>query len=808
MFSALSDFRYALRSFARTPGFTAVSVLALALGMGANTAIFSTINALLLKPLDFENAERMVVFWDNQAAEGRLYNEVTGSNISALRSARSFAQIGVWDYAAWTMTGTGEPEQLRGMVVSHELAAMLEVKPALGRSIVADDDRPGAAAVALLSNGLWQRRFAGDRNIVGRVLTLNGNPVTVVGVLPEGFHFGTSADLLVPIAAPDSTWQVRNAHSWRVVGLLDPDVSFDAARAELNTINAGLEQQYPDTHAGWRLSIQPLNEGMFQGPVKPVFAVLFGAVGFVLLIACADVANLSLARSAARRREVAIRTAIGASRSRIVRQMLSESLMLSLLGAGAGLVVATWGLAALSALIPPSILQFTPRLAELRIDGNVLLYTAGLCVFTALLFGLAPALRASSMQLTEALKDRDRGFIPGKGRHLLRSGLVVAEIALSLVLVTGAGLMVRSFVNQQRANPGFSATDLVTASIAPNPARYATPEALSALQTTLLERLNALREVESAATINALPLSGEAPSWDFTIEGRVTDPNNAPRAQARIISPQYLQVAGIPLQRGRSFTEDDRADAAPVAVVSRALADLFFPGQGAVGQRIRIPGEETPREIVGVAGNVSDWRLGITGPTANAFVYVPYAQRPRGRLNLIVRARAEAEPTFAAVRRTLFQIDPQQPLFQTARMSEVVREAMFSQRITASMLGVLALVALLLAVCGVYGVMAYAVTQRTYEFGVRQALGAGRVQLLRMVIGQGFAPVAIGVVLGIAGAIFSAQALRGMLFDVKPVDPAIFGGVTVLLLLVAFLATTVPALRALRIQPMIALRNE
>ncbi|MGH7469875.1 MAG: ABC transporter permease [Longimicrobiales bacterium] len=809
MHSLMTDLRYAVRSFLRTPGFTVTAVLALALGLGLNTAIFSAINMLLLKPLEYRDAERLVMFWDNRPQEGRLYNEVTPANVVALRASAAYETVGVFDFAGWTLTGSGEPEQLNGFVVSHEILPMLGIEPVAGRLFNAADDRAGAPPVALLSEGIWRRRFEGDNNIIGRRVLLDGQPVTIAGVFPSRLHLAAPADLLMPLAAPDSLWQARNTHILRVIGKLRSDVSMSAARAELNVLSTRLERDHPDTHTGWRMSLHSMTEGLQQGPVKPIMAVLFAAVGFVLLIACADVANLLLARSAPRRREVAIRTAIGASRGRLVRQMLTESLLLAVVGGLLGLVIAVWVLAAISGVTPPSILQFVPRLADLSIDRTALLYNAGLCALTALLFGLAPALRSSRADLSEALKERDRGHIPGRSRHRLSGSLVVLELALSLVLVIGAALMVQSLVKQQRANPGFQADNLFTAQIAPNPARYNSAEAMRAFQRELLARTSALREVVAAATVNALPLSGEAPAWQFGIPGRTFDANDPPSAQARLISAAYFDVMGLPLLRGRAFTDLDREGTQPVAVVSRSFAARYFPDQNAVGQRLTIPQEEVPREIVGVVSDVHDWRLGFaSGSAAAAFIYVPHTQRPRGVINLIVHARAADAAVFAALRRTLFQLDPEQPLFQTSSMRELVNFSLFSQSITTTLLGLLALVALVLAICGVYGVMAYAVTQRTYEFGVRQALGATRAELLLMVLRQGAFPVGLGLLGGLTGAVLLAGSLRRLLFGVEPVNPVTFGGAALILALVSVLATAIPALRATRVAPVTALRSE
>jgi putative ABC transport system permease protein len=809
MHAIITDLRYAVRSFLRTPGFTLTAVLALALGLGLNTAIFSAINLLLLKPLDYRDAERLVVIWDNRPQEGRLYNEVTPANVAALRASAAYETVGIFDFAGWTLTGTGEPEQLNGFVVSHQILPMLGIEPLAGRLFNVEDDRAGAPPVALIGEGIWRRRFEGNSSIIGSRVLLDGQPVTIAGVFPSSLHLGAPADLLMPFAAPDSFWLARNAHSLRVIGKLRPDVSMSAARAQLNTLSARLERDHPDTHSGWRMSLHSMTEGLQQGPVKPIMAVLFAAVGFVLLIACADVANLLLARSAPRRREVAIRTALGASRVRLIRQMLTESFLLAVVGGSLGLVIAVWVLAAISGVTPPAILQFVPRLAELSIDRTALLYNAGLCTVTALLFGLAPALRSSRADLTEALKERDRGHIPGRSRQRLSGSLVVLELALSLVLVIGSVLMVQSLIKQQRANPGFQSDNLLTAQIAPNPARYNSPAAVSAFQRELLARTSALREVVAAATVNALPLGGEAPAWQFGIVGRTFDANNPPSAQARLISAAYFAVMGLPLLRGRAFTDLDREGTQPVAVVSRSFAARYFPQQDAVGQRLTIPQEEFSREIVGVVSDVHDWRLGFApGSAADAFIYVPHTQRPRGTINLIVRARAEHAAVYAALRRTLYQLDPDQPLFQTSSMREVIGLSLFSQSITTTLLGVLALVALILAICGVYGVMAYAVTQRTYEFGVRQALGATRAELLLMVLRQGALPVSLGLLGGLTGAMLLAGSLRRLLFGVEPVNPVTFAGAALVLAVVSVLATAIPALRATRIAPVTALRHE
>ncbi|HEX2095286.1 MAG TPA: ABC transporter permease [Longimicrobiaceae bacterium] len=805
MDTLLQDFRYALRSLLKSPGFTAVAVLALALGIGGNTAVFSIIHTLLYRPLPFPDADRLVVVWDNNVREGQEFSEVAPGHVRALRErGRSFQGVAAYDYAGFTLTGAGEPEQVEGHVVDAGFFPMLGVRPALGRGFLPGEDRPAAAPVVVLGHELWRRRFAEDPRVVGRTILLDGVATTVVGVLPADFRFPGAGDVWTPLALSDSAWQLRGEHFLRVIGKLRPGVSVDDARAEADALSRELERSHPETNRGWRMSVQPLNEGLFQGPIVPIMVVLLGAVGFVLLIACADVANLLLARAATREREVAVRLAMGAGRARLVRQLLTESLLLALLGGAAGVVLAVWGLDALGAMIPATLLRYVPQMAHLGIDGAVLGYTLLLSFGTGILFGLVPALQASRPDLASTLKEGDRGSA-GVRRGRLRSTLVVSEVALALVLVTATGLMVKSFLRQLSANPGFRPERSLVFWLNLPEARYREGERIVAFQDALVERLRSLPGVESVGTVDPLPLTGEGRERRFTVEGRpVLTPADTPWANLRVASPGYFQAIGIPLLRGRGFTDADREGAPGVALVSQAMAEQFWPGEDPVGKRVVVQGGR-PREVVGVVGDVADWRAGNRSP---AFLYIPYTQAASPRIGVVVRTRNDALTAAAAVRRAVFTLDPEQPVHALRSMDEVLSEALIAQRINAVMLSVLAGIALLLAVVGVYGVVAYSVARRTHEIGVRVALGASTGDVLRLVVGQGMRPVLLGVALGVLGALAVSRLLSAILWGVSATDPATLAGVPALLAGVAVLACWLPARRAARVDPMVALRSE
>ncbi|HXV87070.1 MAG TPA: ABC transporter permease [Gemmatimonadales bacterium] len=799
------DLRYAFRALRKSPGFTLAAVVTLALGIGGNTAIYSLVNTLLLEPLPFEGGERLVMFWEENDREGRSYSEVAPAQVRALQQrATAFEDIAPYDLFGFTLTGSGEPEQLTGTVVAHNFFGLLGVTPLAGRLFTPEDDRQGAPPVAVLSHEFWRRRFAGDPSTVGRSLLLSGVPTTVVGVLPEGFRFEAPADVYHPLAQPESLWENRRARILRVVGKLAPGTALARARAEVQAISRSLEAEYPETNAGWEISVVPAVEGLFQGPVRPTLIAFLGAVGFVLLIACADVANLLLARATGRRRELAVRAALGAGRRRLVKQLLSESLLLAGFGAAAGLLLAVWALSVLESVFPAAILRATPRLTRLEIDGSVLAFTGLVTIVTGLVFGLLPALRATRASLSEELAEEGRSTAD-RGRGRLRAALVGAQVALALVLCTGAGLMIRSFVNQVLANPGFRPDNVLTFWTALPQTRYPDGPSIAAFQLRALETLRALPGVEGVAGANVVPLSGEGARTDFTIlGGDAGAAENLPTTQYRLVSPDYFQVLGVPLVSGRVFDQRDRVGGAPVAAINQALADRYFPGRSPLGERIVLAGDSVAREVVGVVGNVADWRQ---SDRVGALLYLPFQQRRSARMGFLVRTAVAPAGLADAARRAVAELDPDQPIYDVQPLRELVNFSLFTQRLSAGMLGVLALVAVALAAVGVYGVMAYNVGQRTREIGLRMALGARAAEVLGLMLRHGMTPVLAGLLAGAAGALVLTRVLRRMLFEVSPTDPVTFGLTGGLLALVAAAAIYLPSRRAARVDPAEVLRQ-
>jgi predicted permease len=806
MSDLIADLRYAVRTLVRSPGFALAAVLALALGIGGNAAIYSVVDALLLEPLPFAGGDRLVMFWDENPREGREFNEVSPAHVRALQQRTdAFSGVAAYDWFGFTLTGDGDPEQLTASVVEQNFFDLLGVSAAAGRTFLPEDDRAGAPPVVLLSHELWRRRFGGDPALVGRTVTLDGGPFTVVGVLPAGFRFEIPADVYTPLAQAESFWELRGRHILRVVGRLAPGVGLPQARAQVATLARSLEREFPETNRDWMISVVPAAEGLFQGPVRPMLVAFLGAVGFVLLIACANVANLLLARGAGRRRELAIRAALGAARTRLVRQLLVEGAVLAFLGAAAGLVLATWALSAIASLAPARILQATPRLAHLAIDGSVLTFTFLLTAATVALFGLVPALRATRTDLRRDVSTEGRATAD-RTRGRLRGALVGIEVGLAVVLLSGAGLMIRSFMNQVRANPGFRSDRLLTFWTALPGSRYPDGAAVAAFQRRGLDALRALPGVGAAAAANVVPLSGEAPSARFTVRGRAgSGETEPPFASLRLVSDQYFEVLGIQVLRGRPIDATDREGGAPVAVVSQGLADQFFPGREPIGEFVVLEGDSVARQIVGIVADVADWK---TGNRSDAYLYLPFQQRRAARMGFLLRTAVAPASLGSAAAGAISGLDPAQPIYDVQPMTDVMAFALYNQRMSAGLLGALAVVALLLAAVGAYGVMAYAVGQRVHEIGVRMALGARADTVVRLVVIQGMRPVAIGLAVGLGGALALSRVLQGLLFEVRATDPLTLAGVAVLLALVALLACYLPARRAARIAPMEALRHE
>jgi putative ABC transport system permease protein len=820
------DVRFGLRMLLKSPGFAIVTVLALALGIGANTAIFSVVNGILLRPLPYKTADRLTFLseWSQQVPN----MSVSYPNFQDWRAQNhSFEELAAFRSNGYVLTGAGEPERLSAREVSQGFFNALGVAPATGRNFTTDEDRAGANRTVLLSYGVWQRRFGANPSVVGQTLTLNNEGYTVIGILPQSFEWQAPVDIYVPLGLNADRMQVRDNHPGiYLLGLLKPGVTIEQASADLTAITQRLAQQYPQSNAGTSFTINSLQYTATQSIRSQLF-VLLAAVAFVLLIACANVANLLLARAASRGREIAIRTALGAGRARIVRQLLTESLLLSLAGGGLGLLLATWGVDLLLASVSNSVPN--NLIANVRLDSRVLVFTLVASVVTGLLFGLAPAIQISKTNLNESLKEGGRSGSEGGARHRIRSFLVVAEIALSLLLLVGAGLLVKSFLNLRQADIGFNPDNVLTMRLALPEARYKENGQIENFYRALVQRVQTLPGVESAAITVGLPMNGGIESG-VTAEGHeVTDVKDVTVAVNLTVSPDYFKTMNIPVVEGRAFTDQDREGAPRVAIIDEMMAAKFFPGQSAVGKRIRLGGAPPQNgmapppwmEIVGVVKHVRHYGA---NETARVELYRPYFQLPipvdsplaQGQpvtfnrsMNLAVRS-ASSNPAAltGSIRQAVQEIDQELPISAVQPMNDIVEQTISPQRFATWMLGLFAASALLLAALGIYGVMAYSVTQRTHEIGIRMALGAERRDVLRMVVGQGMKLAVIGVAVGLVGAFAATRAMSTLLFGVNASDPLTYGGVAVLLTAVALLACLLPARRATKVDPMIALRYE
>ena len=803
MRALLQDVRYGLRVLRKRPGFTAVAVLALALGIGANTAIFSVVEAVLLRPLPYDRPEQLV--WMFEDAPDVPNRWVSYPNFLDWRArSRSFEAMSTIRGWALTLTGAGGgPESLNARMVSAEYFDVMRARPLLGRGFLLEEDRPGGPPVTVLSHGFWQRRFGGDEAVIGQTLTLDGRPFTVVGVMPPEFRHQGPPPLWVLMGqwAAEEGWMERDVRiGGYVVARLRGGVTIEQARADMASVKEGLTRESPYTNAGHVIRVVPLQESMVGGSRTPLL-LMFGAVALVLLIACANVANLLLARATTRRRELAIRTALGAGRGRLLRQLLVESLLLAAMGGAAGLLLAWWGVDLLRAAEPAGV----PRAAGAEVNLRVALFTCGVTLLTGVVFGLAPAWRASREAVADALKAGapSAGGAPG-GR--LRGALVVTEIALAFVLLAGAGLLARSVILLLNAKPGFDPENVLTMSVALPSQRYRNKEEINRFHRELLGRVSALPGVEAASVSNSLP---GLPSWqtDIAVEGR---PANKAGEELNvdwsIVSERYFEVMRIPVLKGRAFTEREAREGTPVVLVDENLARRFWPGEEAVGKRIKYD-SPTPHEVIGVVGNVKNFGSEAEGRIR---IYTPLGRFDLGRgLSISLRSRpGGAEALAPAVAREIHAIDKDLPVAAVASMSQIFRREAGPRRFNAALLGALAALALLLAGIGIYGVMAYAVAQRTHEIGVRVALGAQGRDVLRLVVGQGMRLALLGVGVGLVAALALTRLMSSLLYGVAPTDPLTFSAIALLLAAVALLACLVPARRATKVDPMVALRYE
>jgi putative ABC transport system permease protein len=805
------DLRYGLRMMWKNPGFTVVSVLALALGIGANSAIFSVVNTVLLRPLPYKDPERLVMIWEDDTKGGYPRDTPAAANYVDWRDQSSvFEGMAAMAEQNFNLTGTGEPEKIEGRRVSANLFSLLGVEPQAGRAFVPEEDQAGRNRVVVISHGLWQRRFGGDAKIINQSLTLNGESYTVIGVMPSHFQFPSREDeVWVPIAFTQEEAANRGRHYLNVVARTKPGVSLEQAQAEMNTIALRLQQQYPNQNADLGVAITPLHEQVV-GDIKPALLVLLGAVGFVLLIACANVANLLLARAAVRQKEISIRVALGASRLRLVRQFLTESVLLAVLGGVVGLLLSLWGVSLLKAFIPENISQ----VEAITIDARVLGFTLLVSLLTGLVFGLAPATQASSLNLNETLKEGGRDSAAGSRGNRIRNLLVVTEVAVSLILLIGAGLLINSFLRLRNVNPGFRADHLLTMQVELPQLKYPEHARRTNFYNELLSRIETLPGVKSAAVTTNLPLYAQGNSIGVSIEGR-PDPapgqGKRPSVTTRVVSPHYFETMGISLLQGRGFSVQDKVDSPAVALVSETMARRFWPDQDPTGRRLT-PGSPTstdPNDWITVIGVVKDVRQFELVSEARPQMYLSYVQAGFFAPNdLVVRTDLDPLSLASAVRRAVWEVDKDQPVSKIRTMEEIVSESVARQRFSMMLLGVFAALALALAAVGIYGVMSYSVAQRTREFGIRMALGAQRSDVLKLAVGQGLKLVLVGIAIGLGAAFLLTRVMSSLLFGVSATDPLTFITISLVLVGVAVLASFIPALRATKIDPMVALRYE
>ncbi|MCG3161859.1 MAG: hypothetical protein JMDDDDMK_03074 [Acidobacteria bacterium] len=801
MQSLRQDLRYGARMLMKKPGFTLIAVLTLALGIGANTAIFSVVNAALLRPLPYDHPDQLVVVYTRTSRDSR--DGVSWPDLRDWQTqSKSFAHLSAFAAQSVNLTGRAEPGRVVGGFVSADFFKMLGVEPLLGRAFLPGEDQAGAERVAVVGYAVWRDRFGADPNLLGQTLTLNNQLFTVVGVTPEGFRAPFSdVEVWMPIQYHPNFSLERKDTDAAVIGRLKLGMSLRQAQAEMETIAARLAQQYPETNKDRGVNIVGL-QALLVERLKPSLLTLLGVVACVLLIACANVANLTLNRVTGRRQELALRSALGAGRMRIVRQLLTESLLLSLVGGALGLLIGVWGMDALASNSAANL----PPLVEVKLDRMVFGFTLGASILTSLIFGLLPALRFSRPDVNDALKDGGRTAGAGRGGNRLRGSLVVVQIALALALMVGAGLMVRSFMNLRGVDVGFDAHNVLTLEYRVPRNKYPEPQQQWRFHEQVVARVEALPGVESAAAVMAIPHGGNVGDSGFTLPDRAAPPaGQEPQAQTNRVDSHYFRTMKIPTLEGRVFTEQDKADAPPVIVINQTMARRYWPNDDPIGKQVHLLSPDVTASVIGVVGDVKHFSLDEPELTQ---IYLAYAQQPHIFASLVVRTNGDAANFSNAVRGAIWSVDRDQPVWKVRTLEWLLQRSLGGQRFLAQLLGAFSALALLLAAVGIYGVMSYAVTQRTHEIGIRAALGATAADILRLVLKQGLTLALIGLAAGLLAAFGLTRLMKSMLFSVSVNDPLTFAVIAGALALVALVACYVPARRAAKVDPMVALRSE
>lgn len=803
MSTFIQDIRYSVRTLMNSPGFTIVAILTLALGIGANTALFTVVNAVILKPLPYPDPEQLAMIWQSYPDEGYDQASVSAPNYMDWRKqSESFRDMSTFRYKAYNLVRSEEPVRLIGVTATSGFFNILGVQPILGRIFLEHEDQPDAEPVIVLAHDMWHQHFGADDSIIGQIVTLNGVSYTVVGVMPQGFNFPGRAALWVPYVFTEKEYTSRGLVYLRVVGRLQPDVTLQQAQVEMDGIASRLAKTYPDSNLNSGVSIIPLHE-QEVGDVKPALYAVFIATGFVLLLACTNIANLLLTRAAIRTREIAIRTALGAGRLRLVRQFLTESLLLSAIGGAVGILIAIWGTDILVAISPSDF----PRLNDVSINLDVIWFVVIVSIVTGILFGLVPALYSTRSSVYSSLKEGGGRTSGSRQSVRIRHGLVIAEVALGLVLLVGAGLMIQTIARLKNVDPGYEPHGVLTTKIALPKSKYPNPEQQAAFYRHVLERIRSTPGVVHASAVSTIPMSGGELNWSFTIEGRPEPPPGKEMgATWDAVAPYYFKTLGIPLIKGRVFTELDLTSTKLVLVISETMAKRFWPDEDPIGQQLSLHSRRSGiYEIIGVVGDIHHANLSTID---QPHMYVTHEQDSRRSFNIMVRADGDPMMLAGVLRDAVRFVDPEQPTSSIRTLDYYVNDSMSQTQFTMRLLVAFALVGLVLAGVGIYGVMAYSVTQRTHEIGIRMALGAQVNSVLGLIIKQGSLLIGAGVVMGLLGAVSLTHLLSSMLYSVQPNDPVTLVSVSILLASVAMFACYIPARRATKVDPMVALRCE